>query len=269
MSLSLTTEQPGPDGRSTDQRGPDRLSTTPLVLVVEDDHRIAAFLDRGLAQAGYRVAVTTDGPAGLALAERVQPEVVVLDLMLPGLDGLEVARRLRRSGGVPILMLTARDGVGDRVQGLDAGADDYLVKPFALEELLARLRALLRGRALALADTRRGVLTYADVCLDQDTREVTRGARRLELRNKTFELLAYFLRNPERVVSRRELLEEVWGYDFLGDSNVIEVTVGQLRQKLEAGGEPRVIQTVRPIGYILRMDRAAEADSLGRPRALP
>jgi two-component system response regulator MprA len=227
----------------------------PLVLVVEDDHRISAFLDRALVQAGYRVVVAADGPAALAQAERSQPEVVVLDLMLPGLDGLEVARRLRTNGGVPILMLTARDGVDDRVQGLDAGADDYLVKPFALEELLARLRALLRGRALAVADTRRGPLTYADVILDQDTREVRRGERRVELRNKAFELLAYFLRNPGRVLSRRELLEEVWGYDFLGDSNVIEVTVGQLRQKLEAAGEPRVIQTVRPVGYILRMER--------------
>jgi two-component system, OmpR family, response regulator MprA len=227
----------------------------PLVLVVEDDHRISAFLDRALVQAGYRVAVAADGPAALATADETPPEVVVLDLMLPGLDGLEVARRLRAGGGVPILMLTARDGVDDRVQGLDAGADDYLVKPFALEELLARLRALLRGRALAVADTRRGILSYADVTLDQDTREVKRGERPVELRNKAFELLAYLLHNPDRVVSRRELLEEVWGYDFLGDSNVIEVTVGQLRQKLEAGGEPRVIQTVRPVGYILRMER--------------
>jgi two-component system response regulator MprA len=227
----------------------------PLVLVVEDDHRISAFLDRALVQAGYRVAVATDGPAALAAADETPPEVVVLDLMLPGLDGLEVARRLRAGGGVPILMLTARDGVDDRVQGLDAGADDYLVKPFALEELLARLRALLRGRALAVADTRRGILTCADVTLNQDTREVKRGERPVELRNKAFELLAYFLRNPGRVLSRRELLEEVWGYDFLGDSNVIEVTVGQLRQKLEAGGEPRVIQTVRPVGYILRAER--------------
>ena len=229
----------------------------PLVLVVEDDHRISAFLDRALVQAGYRVAVAADGPAALAAAGESPPEVVVLDLMLPGLDGLEVARRLRAGGGVPILMLTARDGVDDRVQGLDAGADDYLVKPFALEELLARLRALLRGRALAVADTRRGILSYADITLDQDTREVKRGERPVELRNKAFELLAYFLRNPGRVVSRRELLEEVWGYDFLGDSNVIEVTVGQLRQKLEAAGEPRVIQTIRPVGYILRRDRRA------------
>jgi two-component system response regulator MprA len=224
------------------------------VLVVEDDRRIAAFLDRALVRAGYRVDLASDGTAALAAAAEAPPDVVVLDVMLPGLDGLEVARRLRADSGVPILMLTARDGVGDRVQGLDAGADDYLAKPFALEELLARLRALLRGRALALADARRGVLTYADVRLDQDTRQVTRGGRRIELRNKAFELLAYLLRNPGRILSRRELLEEVWGYDFLGDSNVIEVTVAHLRQQLEAAGAPRLIHTVRSAGYILRAE---------------
>jgi two-component system, OmpR family, response regulator MprA len=227
------------------------------VLVVEDDRRIAAFLDRALVRAGFRVDLASDGAAALAAAAEAPPDVVVLDVMLPGLDGLEVARRLRADSGVPILMLTARDGVGDRVQGLDAGADDYLAKPFALEELLARLRALLRGRALALADTRRGILTYADVRLDQDTRQVTRGGRRIELRNKAFELLAYLLRNPGRVLSRRELLEEVWGYDFLGDSNVIEVTVAHLRQQLETAGAPRLIHTVRSAGYILRAEGAS------------
>jgi two-component system response regulator MprA len=227
------------------------------VLVVEDDRRIAAFLDRALVRAGYHVQLVADGPAALAAAAEAPPDVVVLDVMLPGLNGLEVARRLRADGGVPILMLTARDGVGDRVQGLDAGADDYLVKPFALEELLARLRALLRGRALALAETRRGFLRYADVRLNQDTREVYRAGRPVELRNKAFELLVYLLRNPGRVVSRRELLEEVWGYDFMGDSNVIEVTVAHLRQQLEAEGEPRIIRTVRSAGYMLRAEEAS------------
>jgi len=221
------------------------------VLVVEDDRRIAAFLDRALSQQGYAVEVAADGPAALVAAEERAPDLVILDVMLPGLDGLHVARRLRALGPVPILMLTARDTVADRVGGLDAGADDYLVKPFALDELLARLRALLRRRATDAAAARRGTLTFADVRLDQDARSAQRGERRLELRNKEMELLACFLRNPERVLSRREIFEEVWGSDFLGDSNVIEVTVGHLRQKLEAGGEARLIHTVRPVGYTL------------------
>ncbi|MBI4494524.1 MAG: response regulator transcription factor [Chloroflexi bacterium] len=231
--------------------------TPPRVLVVEDDFRIAVFVQRALAQAGYRVELAADGLSALAAAEAAPPDVVVLDVMLPGLDGLEVARRLRAGGGVPILMLTARDAVGDRVQGLDAGADDYLVKPFALEELLARLRALLRRREVDAAERRRGVLAFADLWLDQDTRQAMRGGRRLELRHKEFELLAHFLRHPGRALSRQELFEAVWGYDFLGDSNVIEVTMGQLRQKLEAGGAPRLIHTVRSVGYILREEGAA------------
>ena len=228
----------------------------PLVLVVENDARLASFLRRELAAAGYRVECVADGGQAAALFPVLAPDVVILDLVLPGVDGLELARKLRGQSGVPILMLAARDGVDDRVAGLDAGADDYLPKPFAVEEFLARLRALLRGRALAaagaIADVRLGTLEYADVRLDQDTRELTRGGRRLEVRNKAFELLACFMRHPERVLSRRELLEEVWGYEFLGDSNVIEVTVGHARQALEANGEPRLIHTVRPVGYILR-----------------
>jgi two-component system response regulator MprA len=171
-------------------------------------------------------------------------------------DGLALTRQLRAQSGVPIVMLAERDGVADRVAGLEAGADDYLVKPFAVEELVARINALLRGRALAAAGAfvkaRRGALQFQDVRLDQDTREAWRGSRLLELRNKAFELLACFLRHPQRVLSRRELLEEAWGYEFLGDSNVIEVTVGHVRQALESGGEPRLIHTVRPVGYILR-----------------
>jgi len=227
------------------------------VLVVDGDARVASFLDRSLSAAGYHVERASDGPQALAVFESDPPDLVLLDLMVPGMDGLELARRLRARSGVPIVLLAAGDAVAleHRVAGLDAGADDYLTKPVAIEELLARMRALFRGRALAaagaIASTRHGVLTFADVRLDLDTREAVRGERRLELRNKTFELLACFLRHPERVLSRRELLEEVWGYEFLGDSNVIEVTVGHVRQALEAGGEPRLIHTIRPVGYIL------------------
>ncbi|HEY3116026.1 MAG TPA: response regulator transcription factor [Chloroflexota bacterium] len=230
----------------------------PRILVVEDEPRIALFIQRALVQAGYRVDMVADGVSALAAAEAAPPDLVLLDVMLPGLDGMEVARRLRGKGGIPILMLTARDAVEDRVEGLDAGADDYLVKPFALEELLARLRALLRRRDTDPSDRRRGAFTYEDVLVDLDTHEASRNGRELELRNKEFELLAYFLRRPGRVLSRREIFEEVWGYDFLGDSNVIEVTVGHLRQKLEAGGGPRLIHTVRSVGYVLRKEKDPE-----------
>jgi two-component system response regulator MprA len=227
-----------------------------VVLVVEHDARLSSFLCRELSAAGYRVTCIPDGSQVVAAFPLESPDVVVLDSVLPGIDGLELARTLRARSGVPILMLAERDSVLDRIAGLDAGADDYLPKPFALEDFLARLRALLRGRALAaagaIADVRLGMLEYADVRLDQDTRELTRGGRRLEVRNKAFELLACFMRHPERVLSRRELLEEVWGYEFLGDSNVIEVTVGHVRQALEANGDPRLIHTVRPVGYMLR-----------------
>jgi two-component system response regulator MprA len=226
------------------------------VLVVDADARVACFLDRSLSAAGYRVERAEDGAQALAAFEADPPDVVLVDLALPGMDGLELARRLRARSGVPMVILAARDAVDDRVAGLDAGADDYVTKPFAVEELLARIRALFRGRALAAAgaisSARHGVLSFDDVRIDLDTREALRGERRLELRNKAFELLVCFVRHPERVLSRRQLLEEVWGYEFLGDSNVIEVTVGHVRQALEAGGEPRIIHTVRPVGYILR-----------------
>jgi len=206
--------------------------------------------------AGYLVDVASDGDTALAAAQAAAPDAVVLDVMLPGMDGLEVARRLRSRGGVPILMLTAMDAVGDRVRGLDAGADDYLVKPFAVEEFLARVRALLRRLEVNTIQRRQGALSYKDVQLDQDAHEAKRGDRPLDLRPKEFELLAYFMRNPERVISRREIFEEVWGYDpnYLGDSNVIEVTVGQLRKEVEAGGRPRLVHTVLSACYVLRLE---------------
>jgi two-component system, OmpR family, response regulator MprA len=228
----------------------------PLVLMIADDVRVSSFLDRALDAAGYRVQRASEAAQALAAFELATPDLVLIDMAQPTSTALDVVRRLRARSGSPILMLAGGDGVDDRIAGLDAGADDYLAKPFAVEELLARVRALLRGRALAaagaLANVRLGTLVYADVRLDQDARQVSRGGRPLELRNKAFELLACFMRHPERVLSRRELLEEVWGFDFLGDSNVIEVTVSYVRQALEADGEQRLIHTVRPVGYILR-----------------
>ena len=229
-----------------------------MALVVGDDPRFASFLDRSLTVAGYRVEHFQDGMALAALdVDKVSPDVLVLDLDLPGSDALGVARHLRACTSAPLLMLSECDAIERRVAALDAGADDYLSKPVALEELLARLHALRRGRQLAAQGTgaraRQGYLTYADVRLNLDTREAVRGARRLELRHKGFELLAYFLRHPHRVLSRGELLEGVWGYEFLGDSNVIDVTISHLRQALEADGERRLIQTVRPVGYMLNL----------------
>ena len=225
-----------------------------MVLLAEDDSRLASFLDRALAGAGYRVERTADQDHALEAFERLSPDVVLLD---PGPGGLEFARQLRARTDVPIVVLSPSNSLQERVAALDAGADDYVPIPFAIEELLARLRAVRRGRALAAATAaaraRQGTLRYADVCIDLDTREVRRGNRKIELRHKAFELLACFMRHPNRVLSRRELLEEVWGYDFLGDSNVIEVTVSNIRQALEAEGEPRLIFTVRPIGYILTL----------------
>jgi two-component system response regulator MprA len=218
------------------------------VLVVDDDEKITSFLRRALAYEGYRVDVATGGVAALTQALQAPPDLVVLDVMMPGLDGLEVCRRLRAGGDVPVLLLTARDEVIDRVQGLDAGADDYLAKPFALDELLARLRALLRRRE-AGAPT---VLRFADLTLDTASRQAQRDGRLIELTTKEFELLALFMRHPRRVLTRATIMEQIWGYDFEGESNVIEVYVGHLRQKLEAEGEPRLIDTIRHAGYVLR-----------------
>jgi two-component system response regulator MprA len=209
------------------------------VLVIEDEDRIRQFLQRGLTYEGYRV---------LSLARENPPDVVILDWMLPGMDGLEVCRRLRAGGAVPILMLTAKDAVGDRVLGLDAGADDYLVKPFAFDELLARIRALLRRAAPAQPE----VLHFADLSLDTGTRQAFRGDRAIDLTAKEYELLELFLHHPRQVLTRELIFDRVWGYDFGGESNIIEVYVRYLRQKIEAAGEPRLLHTVRGVGYVLR-----------------
>ncbi len=218
------------------------------ILIIEDEERILQFLRRGLTYEGYHVEVAEDGNAGLALARETPPDLVVLDWMLPGLDGLEVCKRLRAGGGVPILMLTAKDSIHDRVEGLDAGADDYLVKPFEFEELLARIRALLR-RAKPEGPE---VLSFGDLRLDTGTHQAYRGERPIELTAKEYELLELFLRHPRQVLTREVIYDRVWGYDFGGESNIIEVYVRYLRQKMEETGEPRLIHTVRGVGYVLR-----------------
>ncbi|MDE3075703.1 MAG: response regulator transcription factor [Chloroflexota bacterium] len=218
------------------------------ILVVDDDEKITNLLRRALSYEGYLPDIARDGQGALSMALEHHPDLVILDIQLPGIDGLEVCRRLRKGGDQPILMLTARDEVSDRVQGLDSGADDYLVKPFALEELLARVRALLRRRE----PDDRAELRFADLVLDTAGREARRAERIIELSAKEFELLALLMRNPRRVLSRELILEQAWGYDFYGESNVIEVYIGYLRQKLEANGEPRLIHTVRGAGYVLK-----------------
>ncbi len=226
------------------------------VLVVEDDPAVRASLERSLSFEGYAVVTAADGVAGLAAVTAHRPDAVLLDLGLPRLDGVEVARRLRAAGdGVPILMLTARDALGDRVSGLDAGADDYLPKPFALEELLARLRALLRRSAARAVDDE--VLVVGDLRLDRRSREVDRGGRDLTLTRTEHQLLELLMAHPRQVLSRTQILTEVWGFDFDPTSNTLEVYVGYLRRKLEAGGEPRLLHTVRGVGYVLRPEAGA------------
>jgi two-component system response regulator MprA len=221
---------------------------TTTVLVVDDDRRLLDMLRRTLTYEGYRVVTAADGEAALAQAATERPDVVVLDWLMPGLDGIQVAQRLRAAEDTPILMLTARDAVEDRVEGLDSGADDYLVKPFAPAELLARIRALLRRSG----EDRDKPLSYADLSLDPVTREVRRGDRQFELTPTEFDLLAFLLRHPRQVLPRDMILQEVWGYDFGGNDNVLEVYIGYLRNKTEAEGEPRLIQTVRGVGYVMR-----------------
>ena len=218
------------------------------ILVVDDDAGILSALRRALIYEGYEVETAADGAEGLDRARSMAPDLVILDVMMPGLDGLEVCRRLRADGPVAILLLTALDNTRNRVEGLDSGADDYLVKPFAYEELTARVRALLRrgqGRTPRL-------LSYSDLEIDPGTREVSRGGRALNLTAKEYELLEHLLRQPRRVFTRDQLLESVWGYQSSAGSNVVDVYVGYLRQKLELGGESRLLQTVRGVGYALR-----------------
>lgn len=218
------------------------------ILIVDDDPRITDLLRRVLAYEGYSVTTAATGQEALNRVLERPPDLIILDIMLPGLNGLEVAQRLRAAGdSIPILMLTARDTVADRVQGLETGADDYLVKPFAPEELVARVKALLRR-----SQERHEVLRYADVELDTGTRVAHRGAREIELSPTEYELLALFLRRPRQVLTREIILDRVWGMDFEGSSNVMEVYVGYLRSKLEAEGEPRLIHTVRGVGYVLK-----------------
>ncbi len=224
---------------------PDRSAR---VLVVEDDEEIAQVLQRSLRLEGYEVKLALDGQAALDVAGAFVPDLVILDLGLPKIDGIEVAKRLRANDDVPILMLTARDAVESRVEGLDSGADDYLVKPFERQELLARLRALLRRRPPRGSAS----VVVGDLSLNPDTHEVKRSERDVELTQREFELLEYLMRNERIVVPRQRLLEEVWGYDPFATTNTIEVFVSNLRRKLEAGGEPRLLHTIRGAGYVLR-----------------
>src|SRR5256884_6924801 len=222
------------------------MAEQPHVLVVDDDAKIAAALRRALIYEGYQVEVAPDGHIALARARDRMPDLAILDIMMPGIDGLEVTRRLRAEGDVPILLLTARDGMADRVKGVDSGADDYLVKPFAYAELLARVRALLRRAAPPTT-----VLQFADVTLQVETGEVHRGERLIRCTAREFALLVHFLRHPRQVLTRDQLLNAIWA-DEETDDNVVAVYIGYLRAKLDGGGEPRLIQTVRGFGYSLR-----------------
>lgn len=223
------------------------------IMVIDDDIKITSMLRRSLAFEGYEVSTASDGQEGLKGILEKNPDLIILDLMMPKVDGWEVCRRIRASGlSTPILMLTAKDEVSDRVKGLDLGADDYLVKPFALEELLARVRALLRRKLAESSPQTTNRLEFEDLVLDTDTREVYRAGKRIELTAKEFDLLHLFMMNPKRVLSRDTIMEKIWGYDYSGESNVLEVYIAMLRQKTEEHGGKRIIQTVRGAGYVLR-----------------
>lgn len=227
----------------------ESIIMTAHILLVEDEVRLARFVELELSSEGYRVSVAHDGMSGLSLARETAFDLAILDWMLPGLTGVELCRRLRATGSkVPVILLTAKDEVSDRVVGLDAGADDYVVKPFSIEELLARIRAHLRRTQADDAD----LIQFEDLSLNRRTREVFRGSRAIDLTAKEFDLLEYLLSHPRQVFTRDQILEKVWGYDFMGDSNIIEVYIRYLRLKLEETGESRLIHTVRGVGYALR-----------------
>src|SRR5665811_1867718 len=251
----LFSNSPAPARRSG--KGTGELMADTNILLVEDEPSISGFVRRGLMFEGYEVTVVEDVRTALDLIRDTPPDLLVLDLMLPGIDGIELTRRLRaveeeEGGRLPILMLTARDAVSDRVAGLEAGADDYLVKPFDFDELLARVRALLRRTQAAVTEARHEELSIADLTLDVASRSVRRGEREIELTPREFDLLALFMRNPNTVLMRRTLMQRVWGEDFFGESNVLEVVIGNLRRSLEGEGEGRLIQTVRGVGYVMR-----------------
>lgn len=218
------------------------------ILIIEDDEGIVRVLRRALTYEGYQVETALDGEVGLSQVHDWRPDVIILDLMLPGMDGLEVTQRLRTEGNIPILMLTAKDTINDRVLGLDAGADDYMTKPFELDELLARVRALLRRTQLERAP----VLSFNDLTLDTSTRIATRKGRSIALTAKEYDLLELFMRHPRQVMTREMIFDRVWGYDFGGESNVLDVYIRYLRQKLETEGEIRLLHTVRGVGYVMR-----------------
>jgi two-component system, OmpR family, response regulator MprA len=228
---------------------PDPLENAPTVLVVEDDPAIVALVSLGLCYEGYTIHTALDGFQGLRLFEEVQPDLVIVDWLLPGLDGISLSRRIRAASETPIIIITARDAVSDRVTGLDSGADDYIVKPFHIEELLARVRARLRRKTPAANQ-----LGFGDLTLDIETHEVFRGSRRVTLTATEFKVLHHLLRHPRQVLSKESLLEAVWGYDFGGDANIVEQYVHSLRQKI---GSPALIQTLRGAGYVLRVEDPA------------
>jgi two-component system, OmpR family, response regulator MprA len=218
------------------------------ILVVDDDPEIVNFLRRGLIFEGYAVETAGDGAEALNKFRNIEPDLVILDIMMPGIDGIEVAKRLRQVGYIPILMLTAKGTVNDKVAGLDSGADDYLIKPFDFDELLARIRALLRRHEPKEGE----ILRFSDITLNTATREVKRGNEIIELTAQEFDLLHLFMRHPRQVLKREQIYDRVWGYDFSGESNVIEVYIRYLRSKLEAGDRPKLIHTVRGVGYVLK-----------------